>query len=418
LYSAEDFHRRPAAEAPEIVRRELSPIVLQLRAMNVPALEWLDLPPEAALAAANNLLDRLGVTPVMAELPLAPRLSKLVLEASARGAPEAGCAAAAVLSAGERGSSDFLTLIESDWQPQTRRVYDQLRRVVPGRDRAHTADDAILQSLLAAFPDRVARHRKDGELLLSTGGSARLPDCRYEFLIAIDVEERRDRGLPLVRLAAPIQPEWLLERAVERTTLEWNRTAERVEQTAALVYDQLVIEETRAPAPASEESERILAEKALEADLGRFVDREALDQLRARASFAGVELDVERALVDLCHGRNSFAELASAGLLETLRPPRLNGTAPERLRLPGGREDQVHYEKGKPPWIESRLQDFFGVAQTPRINGTPVVVHLLAPNRRPVQVTTDLAGFWERLYPQVRRELSRRYPKHKWPEKP
>jgi ATP-dependent helicase HrpB len=156
----------------------------------------------------------------------------------------------------------------------------------------------------------------------------------------------------------------------------------------------------------------------LEADLGRFVDREALDQLRARASFAGVELDVERALVDLCHGRNSFAELASAGLLETLRPPRLNGTAPERLRLPGGREVQVHYEKGKPPWIESRLQDFFGVAQTPRINGTPVVVHLLAPNRRPVQVTTDLAGFWERLYPQVRRELSRRYPKHKWPEKP
>ena len=88
------------------------------------------------------------------------------------------------------------------------------------------------------------------------------------------------------------------------------------------------------------------------------------------------------------------------------------------LKLPAGRWVQVHYESGKPPWIESRLQDFFGMLETPRINGAPVVVHLLAPNHRPVQVTTDLAGFWKRLYPQLRRELMRRYPKHKWPENP
>jgi len=418
LYSAEDFHRRPAADPPEITRRELSQTVLQLRAMKFSALDWLDAPPEAALAAANALLDRLGVTPAMAELPLPPRLSKLVLEAASHGVPEKGCAVAAVLSAGERGSSDLLTLIESDWQPQTKRVYDQLRRLVPGRDRKTGGDDALLQAVLAAFPDRVARHRRDGELLLSTGGSARLPECRHEFLVAIDVEHRADRGLPLVRLAAPIQPEWLLDRAVERITLEWNRAAERVEQVTGLVYDALVVEETRAPAPATVESARLLAEKALEADLGRFVDRDALAQLRARASFAGIEIDAERALSELCRGRTSFAELASAGLLAALRPPRLGETAPERLRLATGREVAVHYEAGKPPWIESRLQDFFGVAQTPRVNGIPVVVHLLAPNRRPVQVTTDLAGFWERLYPQVRRELSRRYPKHKWPEKP
>jgi len=418
LYSAEDFHRRPAADPPEIARRELSQVVLQLRAMKISALEWLDAPPEAALAAANALLDRLGVTPAMAELPLPPRLSKLVLEAASRGVPEKGCAVAAVLSTGERGSSDLLTLIDSDWQPQTKRVYDQLRRLVPGRDRKTATDDALLQSVLAAFPDRVARHRRDGELLLSTGGSARLPECRHEFLVAIDVEQRADRGLALVRLAAPLRPEWLLDRAVERTNLGWNRAAERVEQVAVLAYDQLVMEETRTPAPATADSARLLAAKALEADLGRFVDRAALAQLRARASFAGIEIDVERALAELCRGRTSFAELASASLLAALRPPRLAETAPDRLRLPAGREVAVHYELGKPPWIESRLQDFFGVAQTPRINGIPVVVHLLAPNRRPVQVTTDLAGFWERLYPQVRRELSRRYPKHKWPEKP
>ncbi|HEY4360807.1 MAG TPA: ATP-dependent helicase HrpB [Bryobacteraceae bacterium] len=420
LYTAEDFHRRPASDTPEILRRELSQTVLYLRALGqlpgTAKLDWLDAPPEPALAAAESLLDRLAVTPDMADLPLPPRLAKLVTEAARRGVPAKGCAIAAVLSAGERGSSDILALAEADWQPQTRRIFDQLRQRFRGRDTG--GDDAVLQALLAAFPDRVARHRRDGELLLSSGGSARLPDCRHEFLLAIDVEDRRDRGLPLVRLAAPLEPEWLLERATERSTLEWNRTAERVEQVSALLYDQLVLEETRGPAPANEASAALLSAKALEVDIGRFVDREALDQLLARAAFAGIELNVEAALARLCEGRTSFRELAEADLLDALRPPRLGQLTPDRLTLPGGRQVKVHYERGKPPWIESRLQDFFGVRETPRIGGAPVVVHLLAPNHRPVQVTTDLAGFWERLYPQVRRELSRRYPKHKWPEKP
>jgi ATP-dependent helicase HrpB len=415
LYTAEDFHRRPTADAPEVMRRELSHVVLQLRAMKIDLLEWLDPPPEAALTAANKLLDVLQATSAMAGLPLPPRLAKLVLEAARRGVPEKGCAVAAVLSAGERGSSDLLALAESEWQPQTRRVFDQLRRLAPGRDRS-VDDAAVLQAILAAFPDRVARHRRDGELLLSQGGSARLPDCRHEFLVAVDIEDRRDKGLPLVRLAAPIEPEWLLDRSVSRTTLEWNRTAERVEQVSALLYDQLVIEETRAPAPGSEEASKLLAMKALDVDIGRFVDREALDQLLARSAFAGFEVDIAATITALCSSRTSFSEITD--VLKALRPPRLDQLAPERLKLPGGRDVEVHYESGKPPWIQSRLQDFFGVRETPRIGSTPVVVHLLAPNRRPVQVTSDLAGFWDRLYPQVRKELSRRYPKHRWPELP
>jgi ATP-dependent helicase HrpB len=308
-----------------------------------------------------------------------------------------------------------LALAESEWSMQTRRVFDQLRRLVPGRDR--TRDDAaILQSVLAAFPDRVARHRRDGELLLSQGGSARLPDCRYEFLVAVDIEDRRDKGLPLVRVAAAIEPEWLLDRAVSRTRLEWNRAGERVEEVSELVYDVLVMEETRAPAPASEEAAKVLAARALDVDISRFADRDALEQALARAAFAGFQIDLPETLTELCRGRTGFAEITD--LLAALRPARIDVLAPEKLKLPGGREVKVHYEAGKPPWIESRLQDFFGVKETPRIGGTPVVVHLLAPNRRPVQVTSDLKGFWERLYPQVRRELSRRYPKHKWPEVP
>ena len=94
--------------------------------------------------------------------------------------------------------------------------------------------------------------------------------------------------------------------------------------------------------------------------------------------------------------------------------------APARVRLARGREVRVHYERGRPPWIASRLQDFFGMTEGPKVCGGRValVLHLLAPSQRPVQVTTDLAGFWTRHYAQVRRELSRRYPRHAWPENP
>src|ERR1035438_3699021 len=92
----------------------------------------------------------------MADLPLPPRLAKLLTEAARRGVPGKGCAVAAVLSAGERGSNDLLTLIESDWQPQTQRVFDQLRRRFPARDKT-AEDSALLHSVLAGFPDRVAQ---------------------------------------------------------------------------------------------------------------------------------------------------------------------------------------------------------------------------------------------------------------------
>ncbi len=191
LFTEQEFHRLPATDTPEILRRELSHTVLYLRAIGSPNLDWLDAPPAAAWDTASALLDKLNVTPDMADLPLPPRLAKLVVEAKRHGVPEKGCAVAAVLSAGERGSSDLLALIEANWQPSTQRVYDQLRRQVGGRDRREAGDAALLQALLTAFPDRVARHRRDGELLLSGGGSAKFPNCRWEFLIAVDIEERR-----------------------------------------------------------------------------------------------------------------------------------------------------------------------------------------------------------------------------------
>jgi ATP-dependent helicase HrpB len=143
--------------------------------------------------------------------------------------------------------------------------------------------------------------------------------------------------------------------------------------------------------------------------------------------FAGLaQPDLSAVLKELCGGLRSFAELKNAGkdflflLEQKVDARRLRETAPVSVRLQNGRSTKVHYEPGKPPWIASRLQDFFGMSDTPRLgpDRVPVVAHLLAPNHRAVQTTSDLAGFWERLYPQVRRELMRRYPKHQWPEHP
>jgi ATP-dependent helicase HrpB len=270
-------------------------------------------------------------------------------------------------------------------------------------------------------------------VLLSTGASAEIAGehPRYEFMIAVDAEDRKDKPLPLIRMTSRIEPEWLIdlfpERVREQSSVTWNRVAERVDAVSALLYDELVIQESRGALPKAEAAAELLAQKAIEAGIERFLDVDALNDFICRVEFAGFESpDVSQALRDLSSGLRSFAELKAAAadlipmLEQKMATHRLNELSPARIRLQGGRQTKVHYERGKPPWIASRLQDFFGMRDTPRIGPgrTPVVVHLLAPNQRAVQTTTDLAGFWERLYPQVRRELMRRYPRHAWPERP
>ncbi|HEX8098086.1 MAG TPA: ATP-dependent helicase C-terminal domain-containing protein, partial [Pyrinomonadaceae bacterium] len=209
-----------------------------------------------------------------------------------------------------------------------------------------------------------------------------------------------------------------------------------------LLYDQLVFDESRSEDARGEEVTRVLAEAAAAAGVQAFADREELDDFLARVEFVARtfpeadfpalgEDDVNACLEKLCEGRRSFAELREAAragaLVELLRArlspeqSRLLSTmAPARVALKRGRQARVRYERGMPPWVASRLQDFFGMREGPKVAGgrVAVVLHLLAPSRRPVQVTTDLAGFWARDYARVRRELGRRYPRHAWPEDP
>ena len=330
---------------------------------------------------------------------------------------------------------------------------------LPGRDRGEgderrstATEEALLLATLAAYPDRVARRRAPGsdEVVLAGGGSARLAAesvvREAPLLVAVDAEERRaERGRPagaLLRVASAVTQEMLLELFPGSLRYEeevaWNAAAGRVDAVERLLYEELVLEESRAPRLDPAKAAALLAAQALARGARSFAPEGEVDRLLARVAFAARlaggalpalgEEDLREALTGLCAGRRSFAELSEAGLAEALlgrlppaARPLLERLAPERVALPGGRAVRVHYEAGeKPPWIESRLQDFFGMAAGPAVGGgrVPLVLHLLAPSQRPVQVTTDLAGFWDRHYPALRRELSRRYPRHAWPEDP
>jgi ATP-dependent helicase HrpB len=441
LYSEKDLQLRPEHDAPEIVRNDLSQLCLALRVMGISHfndIDWLETPPLAAIEAAESLLDRLGATGDMASrlarYPLPPRLSRFLVESIDRGVSEDGCIVAALLGSGARSDhNDLLTAAESEQDARSLQLQQQLRRLVrPAKQLLHN-DDALLLSVLAAYPDRVARLRSGNQVLLSSGSSAEMlgDTPPYEFMVAIDIEDRKDKPLPIIRMTSRIEPEWLIDlfpdHMEERSTVVWNRTAERVETASMLLYGDLVIQESRDSSPDPKAAADLLAQKAMEAGIDRFVDSDALANLRARIEFAGLQQpDLFKALYDLSLGLRSFADLKNAAkdlisLLEQMTDVgRLQEAAPASIRLQGGRQTRVHYELGKPPWIASRLQDFFGMQDTPRIgpDRTPLVLHLLAPNHRAVQTTTDLRGFWERLYPQVRRELMRRYPRHAWPERP
>jgi ATP-dependent helicase HrpB len=441
LYTMEDYQLRPEHDSPEILRSDLSQLCLAMRAMQidpVKGIKWLDSPPEAAVENAELLLDRLGATGDTARqlirFPLTPRLSRLLVEAVERGVGEDGCVVAALLGSDiDFASNDLLTAIDQRRDPRLLQPIEQLRKIARSSRRKHHDEDALLKSVLAGFPDRVARLRTGNQVLLSAGASAEVmgQPPQHEFMVALDAEDRKDKPMPLVRMMARIEPEWLIDlfpdRVREQSSVLWNRSTERVDAVSMLLYDELVIQESRGAVPEPQAAAELLAQKAAEAGIERFVDREKLDQFLSRIEFAGFEQpDLQQTLRELCFGLVSFAELKDATrnfiplLEQKIGARRLNQIAPESLRLQSGRQTKIHYEHGKTPWIASRLQDFFGMRETPRIGEaqTPIVVHLLAPNHRPVQTTRDLAGFWERLYPQVRRELMRRYPKHAWPERP
>ncbi|TMA20342.1 MAG: ATP-dependent helicase HrpB [Deltaproteobacteria bacterium] len=428
LYSRHDFEARPDHHPPEIERLDLAGMLLDLRAAGLDPwkLPWLDPPPSGALHSAGELLRRLGIVgPEMEKLcarfPVHPRLSRLIVEAARRGYREAGCTIAASLN--ERTTSSVFDALELlDQRADVRATRQLLRFAPPDGERTETRDQALRLALLTAFPDRVAKRRGD-EVLLASGGAAQVPSQAPPLLVAIDAEER-GRGRIVVRLASAIEPEWLLDSPElhEETELIWEQSRHRVEAITRLRYEQLTLEETRRlPGPEEAiEAARILLEHAEPPDTAELKARSAL--VAKYCPEAGIEPltddAIARAMREAAKGLTSLKELREAHVPLVRDRAALDRLAPEFVALPSGRKLKVEYAEGQPPAVRSRLQDFLGLAKGPAIcNGRlPLTLHLLAPNGRAQQVTQDLAGFWERHYPAVRRELMRKYPRHPWPE--
>jgi ATP-dependent helicase HrpB len=366
------------------------------------------------------------------------------------------------------GTSDLLARFEafdalgSDFSAQNCRRHEldfqQVRSAARSRDaflnairnveRKHDGEDfetAIRLATLFAFPDRVGRRRNANkrDFVLSGGGSAELSEASVvkeaEFIVAVEADER-GKSAAVIRAASAIEAEWLLEHFAdfvrEAKTVRFAAESERVETSEQIAYDALVLDETRSGRATGPEVSACLAEAARRLAAAAPWDVDSVEQYRLRTIFAHqhdvrvTPLDEEHLLEALrahCAGKTSFAELRAEPferVLPQLLEPQVRALvdklAPAALRLPSGRELRIRYEADRPPWVQSRLQDFFGLRDGPRVadGKVAVVLHLLAPNQRPVQVSTDLSGFWARHYAGIRKELMRRYPRHSWPEDP
>ncbi|HNX95095.1 MAG TPA: ATP-dependent helicase C-terminal domain-containing protein, partial [Holophaga sp.] len=492
LFTEAELGARPAFDEPELLRSDLAEPLLGLARIGVERaaeLAWFEAPPAQALEAASDLLIQLGaldregrITPLgraMADLPLHPRLARLVTAGEELGVPQFARLAAALLETGDlaarssldRGPSTpahsldsdlwvrldaFLEVQKADFAPGACRAAGldlgavhqarQAFRSLGGRmlENAPDAEERLLQALLRAYPDRVARAGGGETFSLVGGKGARLDRASRvrsaELILALEADEtQRGTGREVViRSASRIEPEWLLEafpEAIRDTeALNYNPDRDRVERRSGLWYGDLCLDESRRAAVGGDPGvAECLAEALMAKGLGSAQER--LDRVLDRAGFlARTRADLcvperealrSRLMIRACEGCASLRDVGDADwawcfqdalgsdiarLLETW--------APDQVALPK-RRIKVHYE-GDAPWIESRLQDFLGLKTGPRIGGgsVPLVLHLLAPNHRAVQVTTDLEGFWRRAYQELRPALSRRYPRHLWPEHP
>jgi ATP-dependent helicase HrpB len=314
--------------------------------------------------------------------------------------------------------------------------------------RVLSREEALERALLAAFPDRLARRRepRSPRALMVGGRGVRLADesavIDPELFLAVDLDDRGTESL--VRLASAVEPAWLApERVRTAVELEFDRGSERVIAWKRTRYEDLVIAEAESDLSAHEsgEVERLLVEAAAGAlDRALPLDNPEVASFLVRVrrlagwmpelglpAFGSAE--IRELLPALAAGRRSFAELRRAPLLAAIegaltweQREALRREAPERLTVPGGRSVRLEYpeEEGRPPVLAARIQELFGLAETPRVAAgrVPVLLHLLAPNGRPQQVTQDLRSFWATTYREVRKELQGRYPKHAWPEDP
>lgn len=465
---------------PEILAADLAPLALDLALAGVVdplQLHWLDPPPAAALAQARELLVELGALDAasvitahgraMAALGVHPRVAHMLLAGRELGAASTACALAALLE--ERdvlrvGSASREADVRLRLRVLSTPAGDHDARVDRGRlyrvrdrtgvlrslldDRGAGIDEGAAGWLLAlAYPDRVARRRgMAGRYLMRNGSGARLDEgsalSTAPWLSVAETDGQRPEAR--IFLAAPLDQadvERLFGTQVVREhVVEWQRTSGVVAVIGRERLGALVLREDPMRDVDEEEVARVLLDAIDREDGVQLRWGEAARRVRERVAFvrrledgwpdwsdAALHQSMSVWLLPHLVGMQRRTEVESLDLASILlaqlsfaQRKTLDRVAPSHVEVPTGSRVPVDYSDPDAAFIAVRLQELFGLAETPRVGDgrVPLMLHLLSPAGRPVQVTRDLAGFWRSSYFDVRRELRGRYPKHEWPEDP
>jgi ATP-dependent helicase HrpB len=469
---------------PEILASDLAPLALDLAAAGIDdpgRLAWLDPPPEGAWRQGRELLRLLGSLDgrgrltshgrAMARLALHPRVARLAIGAAERGL--SGLAAELVTILGDR---DFARRVDD--HPPDADLRLRVEALRAGREVAGLAVDRgglrrALRELAAwrarlgtrstpanavedtgrlvalAYPDRIAQGRpgQPGRFLLRNGRGAWLapeqPLAREAYLVVADLDDRGAEAR--IGLAAPIDLAAVEDSCVgaieTEQSIEWNPARRAVEARERVRLGAIVLEERSLERPDPERVRAVLLEAIGREGAGALAWSEAAQRLRRRLLFlrtveparwpdvsdAALTATLGQWLAPYLGSARSFADLAELDLGELIARrldwrarAELETLAPERFETPAGSRLLIDYSDPAAPALAVRLQELFGLAETPMVARGKVrlTLRLLSPAHRPVQVTRDLAGFWRTSYFDVRKDLRGRYPRHEWPEDP
>ncbi len=510
LWPLNEQKSRPLHDDPEVKRLDLAEVILQLRAMGVEnpaAFPWLEPPDANTLARADTLLKDLGaIDPhgkltdtgkTMADLPMHPRLSRVMAHARALNCTVRAALWAAMISerdilikgaakryameAGPDTPSDFEILetayfaaLGHNFDPgrchnigvhavacrelqRTHRLYldslairnpENLAPAKPGEV------EAVVKSLLTGFPDHVALRKSTGNNLacqLADNRKGELdPDSAVKnasLLLAVEVQEvgtgtNNSAAGATVRtvcsLVSRVDPQWLLDlfpaRVERKLVHRFNDQQRQIDAFNELFYRGLSLTQERTDKIDPDRAAEMLADLILDRTLIleswdehvlSWIDRArcCADWFPEKGLIRYTEEDLKLILMELCTGATRFAQIRDKAAIDFVKnalswdeQQLIEKAAPERLQMPSGKFLRITYQPGQRPRGNARIQDFYGLTQTPTVaNGRQkVLLEILAPNYKPVQVTDDLDGFWKNLYPTLKKEYARRYPRHEW----
>lgn len=470
LWTKAAEHRMRETRIPEITDADLSSMMLALAAWGggePEELPWLTPPAPGHIAEGRRLLTLLGALDKqgritargrkMASLPCHPRIANMLVQASAVGLGALAADIAAILEEkdplGDENDADIGTRIDLLREQRAfkglrdkrfsriARIAAEYRRMMRcDEDNSTAAADNIGALIAYAYPERIAMRQSDGVYRLPSGENVRLNESDNlsvcEFLAVASLGRR-------IFLASPVSRDVLMDLAQPHENISWNSREGRLVARNEMRIGVLVIASRPLDNPSSDVLAQTLCRAAVKEGRSMFDFNEDVTRLQQRiATVAEWHPELDLPVVTTEHLLNTASEwlpmyMGRATTVQELRKidicevikgvvgyelmQRVDSIAPTHLRLPGGRTARIDYRTGNPvPVVSARLQDCLGLLDTPRLDGgtRPVLMELLSPGFKPVQLTQDLRGFWSNTYFEVRKELKRRYPKHRWPDDP